>query len=166
MAEVGKSHKVNKKRFRSSKALSETKESSERMKGRKKERHGVQHPRLTNVFAERKQSHDLLELRRNDLENASDWYVWSLYWDRVPIHVEKLHTFLKDLDDKLDEKEAIVSKSNLVDWVIEYRERRQALLFCVDSMMSLTKDETQRQLSRSVTEWEECFAKLESSWRY
>ena len=33
-------------------------------------------------------------------------------------------------------------------------------------MLSLTNEETQRQLRRSVTEWEECFAKLESSWGY
>ena len=80
--------------------------------------------------------------------------------------MEKLHTLVKDLDDKLDEERAVVSKRNLIDWVIEYRERRQALLFCVDFMLSLTNEETQRQLSRSVTEWDECFAKLESSWGY
>ena len=57
-------------------------------------------------------------------------------------------------------------KKNLIDWVVEYRERRQALLFCVDFMLSLTNEETQRQLSRSVTEWDEFFAKLESSWGY
>ena len=96
----------------------------------------------------------------------SDWYVLCLYWDSVPIHVEKLHTLLKDLDDKLDNKEAVLSKINVVDQVIGYRERGQALLFCVDSMLSLTKEETQRQSSRSVTEWEECFAKLEPSWGY
>ena len=33
-------------------------------------------------------------------------------------------------------------------------------------MLSLTSEETQRQLSRSVTEWDECFANLESSWGY
>ena len=154
--------------MRSSKALSETKESSEQMKCRKKERHEVQHPRMTNVFEERntKQNQELLHPKREDLENASDWYMWSLYWDSVPIHVKKLHTFVKDLDDKLDEKEAVVSKSNLIVWVIEYRDRRQALLFCVDFMLSLTKEETQRQLSQSVTGWEECFANLESSWGY
>ena len=96
----------------------------------------------------------------------SDWYAWSLYWNTVPLHVEKIHTSVKDLDDKLDEERAVVSKRNLIDWVIENRERRQALLFCVDFMLSLTNEETQRRLSRSVTEWDECFAKLESSWRY
>ena len=123
---------------------------------------------MTNVFEERntKQSQTLMEIRPKDLENASDWYAWSLYWDIVPLHVTKLHTLIKDLDDKLDEKKAVVAKCNLIDRVIEYRERRQALLFCVDFMSSLTKEETQRQLSRSVAEWEECFAKLESSWGY
>ena len=70
------------------------------------------------------------------------------------------------MDDKLVEKEAVVAKSNLIDWVIEYCDRRQALLFSVDLILSLTNEETQRQLSRSVTEWKECFAKLESSWGY
>ena len=114
----------------------------------------MQHPRMTNVFEEKntKQSQTLMKLRRNELENASDWYAWSLYWDIVPLHVKKLHTLIKDLDDKLDEKEAVVSKSNSIDWVIEYRNRRQALLFYVDFMLSLTKEEMQRQLSRSVTE--------------
>ena len=60
------------------------------------------------------------------------------------------------MDDKLDEYEAVVSKSNLIDQVFEYRERPQALPFCVGSMMSPTNEETQRQLSRNVTEWEEC----------
>ena len=77
---------------------------------------------------------------------------------------ETTHTLLKDLDNYLDEKDAVVSKSSLFDQVIDYRERRQALLFYVDSMMSLTNEETQKQLMRCVTEWEECFAKLESSW--
>ena len=102
-----------------------------------------------------------MELRPKDLENVADWYAWSLYWDFVPLHVKKLHTLVKDMDDKLDEK-AVVSKSNLIDWVIEYRDRRQVLLFCVDFMLSLTNEEMQRQLS--VTERKECFAKLESSW--
>ena len=126
----------------------------------------MQHPRMTNVFEERntKPSQTLIELRPKNLENASDWYAWSLYWDSVPLHVKEHHTLVKDLDDKLDEKEAVVSKSNLIDWVIEYCDRRQALLFCVDFMLSLTNEETQRQLSRSVTEWGECSAKLESSW--
>ena len=141
--------------MRSSKALSETKESYEQMKAKKKERQVMQHPRMT-----------MMEIRPKELENVSDWYAWSLYWNTVPLHVEKIHTLVKDLDDKLDEERAVVSKRNLIDWVIEYRERRQALLFCVDFMLSLTNDETQRQLSRSVTEWDECFAKLESSWGY
>ena len=123
---------------------------------------------MTNVFEERntKQSKTLMELRPKSLVNASDWYAWGFYLDIVPLHVKNLHTLIKDLDDKLDEKEADVCKCNLIDWVVEYRERRQAFLFCVDFMLSLTKEETQRQLSRSVTEWEECFAKLESSWGY
>ena len=138
------------------------------MKANKKERQVMQHLRMTNMFEERntKQSQQLMELRPKDLENVSDWYAWSLFWDSVPIHVEKLHTYVKDLDEELDEKEADVSKSNLIDWVIEYCERRQALLFCVDFMLGLTNEETQRQLSRSVTEWDECFEKLESSWGY
>ena len=154
--------------MRSSKALSETKESYEQMKAKKKERQVMQHPRMTNVFEGRntKQSQQLMEIRLKDLENASDWYAWCLYWDIVPLHVKKLHTLVKDLDDKLDEEGAVVSKSKLIDRVIEYRERRQALLFCVDFMLSLTNEETQRQLSRSVTEWDEFFAKLESSWGY
>ena len=107
-----------------------------------------------------------MQLKSIDLQNASVWYAWSLYWDIVPLHVKKLHTLVKDLDDKLDEKEASVSERNLIDLVVEYRERRQALLFCVDFLLSLTNEEMQRQLSRSVTEWEECFAKLELSWGY
>ena len=138
------------------------------MKAKKKEKQLMQHPRMAIVFEERntKQSQQLMELRPKELENASDWYAWSLYWNIVPLHVEKIHTLVKDLDDKLDEETAVVSKRNLIDWVIEYRERRQALLFCVDFMLSLTNEETQRQLSRSVTEWDEFFAKLESSWGY
>ena len=138
------------------------------MKAKKKEKQLMQHPRMAIVFEGRntKQSQQLMELRPKDLENASDWYAWCLYWDIVPLHVKKLHTLVKDLDDKLDEEGAVVSKSKLIDRVIEYRERRQALLFCVDFMLSLTNEETQRQLSRSVTEWDECFAKLESSWGY
>ena len=138
------------------------------MKAKKKERQVMQHPRMTNVFERRntKQSQQLMEIRPKELENVSDWYAWSLYWNTVPLHVEKIHTLVKDLDDKLDEERAVVSKRNLIDWVNEYRERRQALLFCVDFMLSLTNEEAQRQLSRSVTEWDECFAKLESSWGY
>ena len=63
----------------------------------------------------------------------------SLYCDSVPIHVKKLHTFVKDLDYKLDQTKAVVSTSNLIDWVSEYRDRRQ-VLFCVDFMLSLTKE--------------------------
>ena len=138
------------------------------MKAKKKEKQLMQHPRMAIVFEGRntKQSQQLMELRPKDLENASDWYAWCLYRDIVPLHVKKLHTLVKNLDDKLDEEGAVVSKSKLIDRVIEYRERRQALLFCVDFMLSLTNEETQRQLSRSVTEWDECFAKLESSWGY
>ena len=138
------------------------------MKAKKKEKQLMQHPRMAIVFEERntKQSQQLMELRPKDLENASDWYAWCLYWDIVPLHVKKLHTLVKDLDDKLDEEGAVVSKSKLIDRVIEYRERRQALLFCVDFMLSLKNEETKRQLSRSVTEWDEFFAKLESSWGY
>ena len=138
------------------------------MKAKKKERQVMQLPRMTNVFEGRntKQSQQLMEIRPKELENVSDWYAWSLYWNTVPLHVEKIHTLVKDLDDKLDEERAVVSKRNLIDWVIEYRERRQALLFCVDFMLSLTNEETQRQLSRKVTEWDEFFAKLESSWGY
>ena len=74
----------------------------------------------------------------------------------------KKNTFVKDLNDKLDETEAVASKGSLADWVIEYRNRRKTLLLCLDLMLSLGKNETKRQLSRSVTEREECFAKLES----
>ena len=105
-------------------------------------------------------------LRPKDLENASDWNAWNFYWNIVTRHVKKLHTLVKDLDDKLDEEEAVVSKSNLIDCVIEWPDRRQALLFYVDFLLSLANEEMQIQLSRSVTEWEECFAKLESSWGY
>ena len=138
------------------------------MKAKKKERQVMQHPRMTNVFEGRntKQSQQLMEIRPKELESVSDWYAWSLYWNTVPLHVEKLHTLVKDLDDKLDEEGAVVSKSKLIDRVIEYRERRQALLFCVDFMLSLTNEETQRQLSRSVTEWDKFFAKMEKSWGY
>ena len=96
----------------------------------KEKRHGVQHPRMTTVFDKRKtkQSQELTELKPKDLENASSWYVWSIYWDSIPIQVEKLHTSLNDFDDKLDEKEAVVSKSNLICWVVENRERRQTFM--------------------------------------
>ena len=108
--------------------------------------HGVQHPRMTMMFEKRneKQNQTLKELRPKDLEHAPDWHVRSLYWASVPIHVKKRHR----LHDKLNEEEAVVSKSNLIDRVLEYRDRKQALLFCVDSMLTLSKPETQRQLSR------------------
>ena len=60
-----------------------------------------------------------MELKPNDLENASDWYAWSLYWNTVPLHVEKLHTLVDDLDDKLYEKVVFGAKSRLIDRVIE-----------------------------------------------
>ena len=96
------------------------------MKGRKKEVQGMQHPRKTNVFEERntEQKQDLIELKPKDLEI---YYAWSLYSGSVPIHVKKHHTSLKDLDDGICEKDAVVSQSNLVPWVIDYHERRQAL---------------------------------------
>ena len=74
------------------------------MKGRKKERHGVQHPRMTNMFEERneKQNQTLKELRPKDLEHASGWHVRSIYWASVPIHVKKRQTLFKDLHDKLN----------------------------------------------------------------
>ena len=80
------------------------------MNAKKRKARG-QHPRMKNVFEERntKQSQTLMELWPNDLENAVDWYAWCLYWDIEPLYVKKLHTFVKDLDDKLDEKEAVVS---------------------------------------------------------
>ena len=80
-----------------------------------------------------------MELKSKDLENASDWYAWSLYWNTVPLYVETLHTLVEVSDDKHDEKEAVVTKGNLIDWVIEYRDRRQALLFCVDFMLGFRK---------------------------
>ena len=63
-------------------------------------------------------------------------------------------------------RKAVVSRSDLIDRVFEYLERRQALLLCRDFRLSLTNEETQTQLRRSVTEWDECFASLESSWGY
>ena len=83
------------------------------MKAKKKERHVMQHPRMTNVFEERNtnQSQQLMELRPKDLENASDWYAWCLYWDIEPLHVKKLHTLVGDLDDKLDEEELMYPKA-------------------------------------------------------
>ena len=138
------------------------------MKARKKEMLEVQHPRMKNVFDRRntKQSQELMDLRSSDLENDSDWYVWRIYVDTVATQVGKLRTLIEDLDDKLDEQGAILRKGELNDWVFEYRENKQALLHNVDLMLDLTNEEKQRQLSRSVTEWEEFFVKLEDSLGY
>ena len=138
------------------------------MKGRKKEIFEVKHPRMTNVFDRRntKQSQELMELRSRDLENDSDWYVWRFYVDTVATQIGRLRTLIKDLDDKLDEQGASLCKGTLNEWVFEYRENKQAMLHNVDLMLNLTNEEKQRQLSRSVTEWEEIFAELESSWGY
>ena len=141
---------------------------SEQMKARKKEMLEVQHPRKTNVFDERNtmQSQELLELRSRYLENDSDWYVWRLYVDTVATQVGKLRTQIKEMDDRLDEQGAILCKGELNDCVVKYRENKQALLHNVDLMLDLTNEEKQRQLNRSVTEWEEFFVKLEDSWGY
>ena len=138
------------------------------MKARKKEMLEVQHPRMTNVFDQRntKQSQELMELRSRELENDSDWYVWRFYVDAVATQVERLRTLIKDMDDKLDEQGATLCKGKLNDWVFEYRGNKQALLHNVDLMLDLTNEEKQRQLSRSVTEWEEFFVNLEDSWGY
>ena len=138
------------------------------MKARKIEILEVQHPRMTNVFNRRntKQSQELLDLRSRDLENDSDWYVWRFYVDTVATQVGKLRILIKELDDKLDEQGAILRKAELNDRVFEYRENKQALLHNVDLMLDLTNEEKQRQLSRTVTEWEEFFAQLEANWGY
>ena len=138
------------------------------MKARKKEMLEVQHPRMTNVFDQRNtnQSQELMDLRSRDLENDSDWYVWRFYVDTVATQVGKLRTLIKELDDKLDEQSASLCKGELNDWVFEYRENKQALLHNVDLMLDLTNEESQRRLSRSVTQWERFFAKLEASWGY
>ena len=138
------------------------------MKARKKEMLEVQHPRMTNVFDQRNtnQSQELMDPRLRDLENDSDWYVWRFYVDAVATQVGRLRTLIKDLDDKLDEQGASLCKGELNDWVFEYRENKQAMLHNVDLMLDLTNEEKQRQLSRSVTEWEEFFAQLEASWGY
>ena len=138
------------------------------MNARKKEMLEVQHPRMTNVFDQRNtnQSQELMDLRSRDLENDSDWYVWRFYVDTVATQVGRLRTLIKDLDDKLDEQGASLCKGKLKDWVFEYRENKQALLHNVDLMLDLTNEATQRQLNRSVTEWEEIFVKLEDSWGY
>ena len=138
------------------------------MKARKKEMLEVQHPRMTNVFDQRNtnQSQELMDLRSRDLENDSDWYVWRFYVDAVATQVRRLRTLIKDLDDKMDEQGASLCKCKLNDWVFEYRENKQAMLHNVDLMLNLTNEEKQRQLIRSVTEWEEIFVELESSWGY
>ena len=138
------------------------------MKARKKEMLEVQHPRKTNVFDQRntKQSQELKDLRSRELENDSDWYLWRLNVDTVATQVGKLRTLIKELDNKLDEQGASLCKGKLNDWVFEYRENKQALLHNVDLMLDLTNKEKQRQLSRSVTEWEEFFVKIEASWGY
>ena len=85
-------------------------ESSDYMNAKQRKARG-HYPRMKNVFEERntKQSQTLIELLPKDLENAVDWYAWCLYWAIEPLHVKKLHTFVKDLDDKLHEKKAVVS---------------------------------------------------------
>ena len=138
------------------------------MKSRKKEMLEVQHPRMTNVFDQRNtnQSQELMDLRSRDLENDSNWYVWSFYVDTVATQVGRLRTLIKDLDDKLDEQGASLCKHKLNDWVFKYRENKQAMLHNVDLMLDLINKEKQRQLSRSVTEWEVFFAQLEANWGY
>ena len=128
----------------------------------------VQHPRMTNVFDQRitHQSHELMDLRSRDFENDSDWYVWRYFVDTVATQVGRLRTLIKDLDDKLDEQGASLCKGKLNDWVFEYRENKLAMLHNVDLMLDLTSKEKQRQLSRSVTEWEGFFAQLEANWGY
>ena len=90
----------------------------------------------------------------------------AFFVDAVATQVGRLRTLIKDLDDKLDEQDATLCKGKLNDWVIEYRENKQALLHNVDLMLNLTNEEKQRQLSRSLTEWKEFFAELEASWGY
>ena len=138
------------------------------MKAIKKAVLKVQQPRMTNVFDQRntKQSQELMELRSRDLENDSDWYMWRFYVDTVATQVGKVRTLIKDLDDKLDEQDAILCKGKLNDWVFEYHENKQSLLHNVDLMLDLTNEEKQRQLSRSVIEWEKLFAELEASWGF
>ena len=128
----------------------------------------AQHPRMTNVFDQRNtnQSQELMDLRSRNLENDSDWYVWRFYVDAVATQVGRLRTLIKDLDDKLDEQSSFLCKGKLNDWVFEYSENKQAMLHNVDLMLDLTNEERQRQLSRSVTEWEEFFAQLEANWEY
>ena len=56
------------------------------MKVRKKEMLEVQHPRMTNVFDQRNtwELQELMELKSNDSETDSDWYVWLFYLDNGP----------------------------------------------------------------------------------
>ena len=89
--------------------------------------------------------------------------MWRFYVDTVATQVGKLRSLIKELDDKLDEQGSSLCKGKLNDWVFEYRENKQALLHNVDLMLDLTNEEKQRQLSRSVTEWEEFFAQLEAN---
>ena len=123
---------------------------------------------MTNVLDQRNtnQSQELMDLRSRDLENDSDWYVWRFYVDAVATQVGRLRTLIRDLGDQLNEQGASLCKGKLNDWAFEYRENKQAMLHNVDNMLDLTKEEKQRQLSRSVTEWEKFFAQLESNWGY
>ena len=138
----------------------------EQMKERTKEMFEVQQPRMTNVFDQRntKQCQELMELGSRDLEIGSDWYVWRYYLDILTHICSK--DLLFGLDDKIDEQGAVPCKGKLYDRVFKSRENKQALMHIVDLMLDLTNEETQRQLSRSVTEWHEFFAKLEESWGY
>ena len=86
--------------------------------------------------------------------------------DTVATQVGRLRTLIKDFDDKLDEQGASLCRGKLNDWVFEYCENKQAMLHNVDLMLDLTNEEKQRQLSRSVTEWEDFFAQSEASWGY
>ena len=136
------------------------------MKARKNKMLEVQHPRMTSVFDQRntKQSQVLMELKSNDLENDSDWYVWRFYLNTVATQVGRLRTLDKDMDVKLDEQDAFLCEGKMNDQVFEYRENKQALLHNVDLMLDLTNKATKRQLSRSVTERKAFFAQLEASW--
>ena len=96
--------------------------------------------------------------------NASDWYVWRFYLDIAPTFVQRIYSLINDLDEKLDEQEVILCKRKLNDWIFEYPENKQALLYNVDLMLDLLNEETQRRLTRSVTEWEKFFAHLQESW--
>ena len=92
--------------------------------------------------------------------------MWRFYVDAVATQGGRLRTLIKDLDNKLDGQGASLCKGKLNDGVFEYRENKQAMLHNVDLMLDITSEEKQRQLSRSVTEWEEIFGELESSWGY